>query len=56
LGPDQISRRITANDSEFYNAIKDGDLSKAERIANAILQALLKDTTMDSTKISEVMN
>jgi len=56
LRPDQISKRITANDSDFNNAIKDGDLSKAEQIANAVLQAVLEDTTTDSTKISQVMN
>jgi len=56
LRPDQISRRITANDSEFNNAIKDGDLNKAERLANAILQAILEDATMDSTKKSKVIN
>ena len=56
LRPDQISGRITANKSEFNNAIKDGDLSKAEQIANAILQALLEDTTMDSTNKSKVIN
>jgi len=58
LSQDQIRRYITANDSKFNNAIKDGDLSKAERIANAVLQALdLEDTsTMDSTKKSKVIN
>jgi len=56
LRPDQISRLVTANDSEFNDAIKDGDLSKAEQMANAVLQALLEDTTMDSTNKSKVIN
>jgi len=55
LRPDQISRRITGNDSEFNNAIKDGDLSKVEQIANPVLQALSEDTTMDSTKKPTVL-
>jgi len=52
----QISRRLTANNSEFNDAIKDEDLSKAELIANAVLQALLKDTTMSSNNKSKVIN
>lgn len=47
---------MTANNSEFGNAIKDGDLSKAEQIANAVLQAVLEDTTMDSTNKSKVIS
>jgi len=57
LGSDQnISKLITANNSDFNDAIKDEDLSKAGLIANAVLQALLKDTTMSSTDKSKVIN
>ena len=47
---------MTANNSEFNNAIKDGDLSKVEQIARAVLQAVLEDTTMDSTNKSKVIS
>jgi len=56
LRPEHITRLVTANNSEFNNATKDEDLSKAEKIANAVLQAVLEDTTTDSIKISKVMN
>lgn len=56
MRPENITRLITATDSQFNTAIKDGDLSKAEQIANAVLQAVLQDTTIDSKEKSQVID
>ena len=56
MSPQHIAKFFTANNSDFNNAIKDGDLNKAERIANAVLQAVLENTTTDPTELSKVMS
>ena len=49
------SKILTANNSLFTEAVKDGDLSKVVQIANAVLQTVLEDTFMDSAKKAEVV-
>ena len=55
LRPENISKLLTANNSLFTEVIKNGDLSKAVQIANAVLQVVLEDTLMDSTKKAKVV-
>ena len=53
--PENISKILTANNSLFTEAVKDGDLSKVVQIANAVLQTVLEDTFMDSNNKAEVV-
>ena len=53
--PENISKILTANNSLFTEAVKDGDLSKVVQIANAVLQVVLEDTLMDSANKAEVV-
>ncbi|KAL9967107.1 hypothetical protein ACROYT_G025275 [Oculina patagonica] len=56
LRPENVTKFLSANNSLFRYAIKDGDLSKAAQIANAVLQAVLHDTAMDSDQKSKVQD
>ncbi|XP_078376213.1 polycystin family receptor for egg jelly-like [Oculina patagonica] len=56
LGPENITNFLKANNSMFNDAIKNGDLSKAAQIANAVLQAVLQDGTMDSKEKAKIQD
>ncbi|KAL9976392.1 hypothetical protein ACROYT_G013690 [Oculina patagonica] len=56
LRPGKITKFLRANDSLFNKLIKDGDLSKAAQIANTILQAVSRDTAMDSEQKSRIQD
>ncbi|KAL9976396.1 hypothetical protein ACROYT_G013694 [Oculina patagonica] len=56
LRPGKITKFLRANDSLFNKLIKDGDLSKAAQIENTILQAVSRDTAMDSEQKSRIQD
>ena len=55
LSPVNFTSVLTSNDSFFNQVIKDGDLNKAVQIANTILEAILRDSSLSTEEKTKVV-
>ena len=55
LSPANFTSVLTSNDSFFNQVIKDGDLNKAVQIANTILEAILRDSSLSTEEKTKVV-